>query len=93
MDDTNKIYIASFDPQAWIRNYAESVDPEGETTWNCTDFITASENQDYFGESFLQELQEDGYFLDRDDHLQNDPKAPQWIKDWTGPFSITVRVP
>ena len=30
-------YIATFTPQAWVRDNAIEVDPEGPTQWNCTE--------------------------------------------------------
>jgi hypothetical protein len=31
--------------------------------------------------------------LDRDAVLKADPNAPQWVRDWRGPFTIRVYRP
>jgi len=87
-------YRATFDPQAWINDYAVSVDPEGETAWDCTAFVTSPPDRlDGFGEAaVLAAIEADGYFLDRDDVLKDDPAAPEWVREWAGPFTITVEV-
>lgn len=80
-------FRAVFSPEAWIRNYAEPVDPLGEDTWDCTAFLMAEE--------LLPEVEramdEAGEWKDDADRLKEDPAAPQWVKDWRGPFTITVR--
>lgn len=76
---------ATFDAQAWVNDYALSVGPLGDATWDCT-----SHFRRHFGEKELQEIQEVGAFIDEDDVLLDDPAAPEWIREWNGPFTITV---
>lgn len=89
-----KRYLAEFEPQAWQNDYAVPVDPEGETEWDCTAFVTNPPewvSKDYFGAKFQEELDSvQGYFVDNDDVLQKDPAAPEWVRRWRGPFTITV---
>lgn len=87
-------YIAHFSPEAWINDYAVPVvpvDAEGPTEWDCTRAV--SEDQDYFDR--LLRHDDDPYdngVIDNDDMLRSDPDAPDWVRDWRGPFTIRVRV-
>ena len=63
-----------FHPQAWVNDYAVSVDPEGETRFGVED-------------SAVVGLESDS---DRSDRLQRHPNAPEWIKAWDGPFWIEI---
>jgi len=71
-------YVATFHPEAWIGGYATDVDPEGETTWRVS-------------ADYAQHIDPDA---DNDngelDFLQVDPCAPEWVRDWSGPFEISV---
>ena len=69
---------ARFTPQAWINDYAVDVDPEGPTDWELTD----AEAQ-----RALPEAQSAGADLD---YLQNHPGAPDWARNWHGPFRIDL---
>jgi hypothetical protein len=64
---------ARFLPEAWVRDNAIAVDPEGDTEWT----IDADEINFH-----------DLYFED----LQTSRNAPQWVKDWSGPFTIKLSV-
>jgi len=83
---------ATFDPQVWVNDNAMSVDPEGDTTWDCTAFVEA--------EGLTAEVwkkidgKRSNWWLDKDDRLVDDPAAPEWIKDWARrhPFTITVQI-
>lgn len=79
-------FIANFDPQVWFNNNAVSVDPEGEQKWDATKYI----QEKGFTENVKQAIDKDGYWLDRDDVLTNDKNAPEWVRKWNGPFTITV---
>jgi hypothetical protein len=83
-------YTAEFDPQAWQNDQANSVDPEGETKWDCTAAVQKYVQPDgSLGKPFkLQTFT--GQYVDNDDVLHKDPAAPQWVRDWRGPFTITV---
>jgi hypothetical protein len=70
---------AQFMPQAWVNGYAVDVDvePGQETVW----FIAAG------NEKFV----EAAIYNDDDlDFLKADPFAPQWVRDYPGPFEIQV---
>lgn len=82
-------YIADFEPQAWQNDYAVQVDAEGPRTWDATAFINADPD---LKARVDKQARLKGYYLDRVDLLQEDENAPQWIRDWTGPFTIRVRV-
>jgi hypothetical protein len=77
-------YIATFTPKAWVRNNGlVEVDPEGPTQWNCTKELMLLAPQD------RAQIVRDGH--DRLDLLKDDPNAPEWIREWAGPFDIHVR--
>jgi hypothetical protein len=80
-------YKAHFEPQAWINDYATTVDAEGEQTWDCTAFI---ESDAELKAEVDEAIADEGHFLDREDVLMGDEAAPQWVKDWSGPFTITI---
>jgi hypothetical protein len=86
-------YLATFDPQAWLNDNAITVDAQGPTEWDCTAFIeeAIAENHPYFGAKFQHEMDRFGYFLDEQDLLKEDPAAPEWIREWQGPFTITIK--
>lgn len=81
-------YLARFEPQAWINDYAVEVDAEGPTTWECTAFVRHTQSN-YFHD-IDREIERSLFFLDRDDVLKGDPNAPAWVREWQGPFTITV---
>lgn len=81
-DATGGRYRASFTAQAWVRDYAMDVDPQGETSWVVSDEYTASAAR------IVADDPVDG--LDTDDVLKSDPAAPAWVREWAGPFSIHV---
>lgn len=72
---------ARFHPEAWIRNQAVGVDPEGEDEWDVTHIVVADEA--------AAVAIEDG--RDSSDDLRDDPSAPEWIRKWAGPFRIEVK--
>lgn len=78
----NARYIATFRPQAWIRDNAVEVDPDGETQWDCTEFIAAASPE--WREATLSRGK------DYDDILREDPAAPEWVRNWRGPFDTWV---
>lgn len=82
------IYEATFSPEAWVNDYAIPVDPEGDTKWDCTAMVEA--NASYFAMVFGDRDSLGGY-IDRDDVLKSDPAAPEWVREWCGPFTIRVR--
>ncbi len=92
---TGKRIIADFQAEAWQRDYAVPVDPEGDREWNATAYLfkinTDGDEQEYSLDSI-----EDGT-LPRDafnygDYFRSDPAAPWWVQEWDGPFTINIRV-
>lgn len=81
-------YIASFNPQAWVNDYAIDVDPEGETRWDCTEAFGSLPES--YRTRLISEMEEEWEALDGNDLLQSDPQAPRWVQEWRGPFSIFV---
>lgn len=80
-----KRITAEFVPQAWVNDNAIIVDPKGETTWDVTDEILRIEKEK--GALYVASLQDDQYETDEFRYSAN---APQWVKDWCGPFYIRV---
>ena len=64
-------FRADFRPEAWIRDQAVAVDPEGETAWEVTPAALRVRARDQ-------------------DHVRDDPAAPDWIRTWSGPFTIEI---
>jgi predicted RNA-binding Zn-ribbon protein involved in translation (DUF1610 family) len=85
-------FEARFSPEAWVRDDAIPVDPQGETTWDCTRFALVNEDHVENMVTFASESIDgpDG-IVDNADVFKSDPAAPKWIRDWTGPFTIRVR--
>lgn len=84
------IVIARFVPQAWINDYAVDVDPEGDTEWDATAEF-GQMPADYRAD-LLEELRSEDEVIDNYDWLKSDPNAPEWVREWSGPFSIWVRL-
>lgn len=80
-------YIARFSPEAWINDNAVPADPQGPTEWDATQMVTSTELEPYF--AALLRVGADP--IDTSDALKADAHAPQWVRDWTGPFTIRVR--
>lgn len=74
--------VARFTPQAWINDYAVVVDPAGPTEWDVTEHLSAMTEEDA-----ARAMEEDTW---GSDDLRNAAGAPQWIKEWSGPFYISV---
>lgn len=100
-------YIATFAPQAWINDYAVEVDAEGPQEWDCTvyatdpqPFATGGTTLDYLARldsgakasgNLDDSLDGEWGVLDNDDVFKDDPAAPEWIRNWRGPFDIRIR--
>jgi len=83
-------FVAHFAAQQWQRDSAVEVDPLGDEEWDITDAFTQL-RPDY-QEHLLHQMGFRGFALDSHDLLKEDPNAPQWIREWSGPFDITIRV-
>ena len=85
-EENNDVIKCTFTPQMWVMDTAMTVDPIGETTF----LVTLTEMDELTGTRDVKDVQDDSY---ESDALRNAEGAPQWIKDWPGPFYITVEQP
>lgn len=67
-----------FDPQAWVNDYAMSIDPEGPTEWEVSE-AGLREINSYNDPA--DALAYETWFLVCDN-------APQWVKEHRGPFYV-----
>jgi hypothetical protein len=78
---TKKQIRATFKPQVWIGDYANDADPEGPTEWAATpDVLRCSLEQ-------IHKLIDCDYSTD---DFSKAPSAPDWIKNWSGPFEVEI---
>lgn len=71
-----------FRPQAWVLNNAVAADPEGATEF----FVPKAK--------LLEIFETEQEFNDRDgdrDDLRFEGTAPDWIRNWSGPFEIDLQ--
>jgi hypothetical protein len=73
-----------FWPQAWQNDYAIDVDPEGEVRFGIGDEEAADARK---------EIDRRGGFGVDLDHFINHPNAPEWIRNWHGPFYFDLVEP
>jgi hypothetical protein len=76
-----KRIIATFHPQAWVDHHAVDVDAEGECQFDVTDYVVG------LGESAACALRD---YDDASDDLAALPQSPEWVRNWPGPFYVTV---
>ena len=82
MPEKTKTIIAKFVPQANAdRKTIISVEPKGPDTFDVTAKIVS------MGLEKALALRDDQY---ETDELREEPGVPAWIKDWDGPFYISV---
>lgn len=79
-------YTATFRAEAWQNDATVQVDPQGPTTWDCTRFLNEPAHATLRASADLSAIP----VIDRGDLLQHDPAAPDWVRQWAGPFTITV---
>jgi len=96
-------YVAEFTPEAWVKDQAIEVDPEGPQEWDCTAYAQTGVAFSGAGErtllAYLADVAErrgesltDGWGVtDNDDLFKHDPAAPEWVRTWRGPFTIRIR--
>jgi hypothetical protein len=82
--------VATFQAEAWINDYAVPVDAEGPTEWDPRPYLDAE--WPALLPEVLADCAEGDEWADSDDVLKEDPNAPEWVRDWRGPFTITVRL-
>ncbi len=80
-DGLGATVLVRFTAQAWINDCAVAVDPQGPTTFR----VCARDAQDATG-AWLQSNSH------ASDPLREHPKAPRWVRDWTGPFEIEIEI-
>ncbi len=78
-----KQIIAEFVPQVWVNDYAIEADPLGETKFGVTAAILEMGKYTAIG------LVDDTY---KTDELRYSTNAPEWVREWSGPFYIRVEV-
>ncbi len=71
----------NFLPQAWWNDHAIEVDPSGPTDWTIPLSVIL--------QRFPSEVDWHAKAEDRDD-LRHEGDAPQWIRDWSGPFEVRL---
>lgn len=74
---------ATFHPQAWVNDYALDADPEGAVSWEVTPAYLA-ELFEKLGEEVLESNTYES------DDLRYDPAAPEWVRNWGGPFWVEL---
>lgn len=79
--DSGRRITATFDPQVWVNDNAMSVDPQGDTVFDVTEAVLA------MGRERALALKNESHEADE---LRLSEHAPQWIKDWSGPFYVDV---
>jgi hypothetical protein len=78
---TEKRIIATFHPQSWLGDFAAPAEPLGHTEFDVTDAINAMSETDALS------IEDDDY---SSDDLRFSDNAPEWAKDWDGPFWVQV---
>lgn len=76
-------YRARFTAQAWQGDYAVTVDACGPVEWDCTDYMRALPDD----AARAAAMKPDYYPSDR---VRDDPAAPEWVRQWAGPYYVTV---
>ncbi|MEE9481799.1 hypothetical protein [Methylobacterium ajmalii] len=76
--------MAYFVPQAWINDYAVDADPEGETDFDVAPELKAMGREDAMNLDSLHDVR---------DELRNAAAAPDWVKEWSGPYEVRLRDP
>ena len=71
----------TFLPQAWWNDHAIDVDPSGPTNWTIPLSLLL--------QRFPSEVDWHAKAEDRDD-LRHEGDAPRWIRDWSGPFEVSL---
>ena len=82
--------VAHFIPQEDEWGYPRATgSPLGEVEWDATDAFSKKKVEDR--NRLLNVIHEWGEAVDDGDGIKADPHAPEWIREWTGPFSIFLR--
>lgn len=82
-------HTARFTPEAWVRDNAVEVDPQGPQEWDCSEFAAGQAGYLAACAARFGDTVESGV-VDAEDRFKDDPAAPEWVRDWRGPFTISV---
>lgn len=82
-------YTARFTPEKWVRDNAVEVDPQGPQEWDCTEFAAGHAGYLAAIAARFGDTVESGV-VDAEDRFKDDPAAPEWVRGWRGPFTISV---
>lgn len=72
---------ATFGPQLWVKDDALDADPEGDTDIDVTVEVLL------MGAKAASAVED---FRDSSDEFRTAALSPDWIRDWNGPFYVTV---
>lgn len=78
----------TFEPQSWggpKQDHAYPAEPEGDTTWE----MAMLEVAELTGVDDMNKMDDDPFARDE---LRRSKNAPQWVKDWSGPFEVSWEV-
>lgn len=73
--------LATFGPQVWVDDDAHEVDPQGDTEFDVAFEVLL------MGSARARDLRD---YRDESDDLRMAAFAPDWIRNWNGPFYVTV---
>ena len=82
-------FTAHFTAEAWINDNAIDVDPQGDTEWDCSKAF--DELDDDYRRKLCNKIAVHGEALDHEERLQSAGTAPEWVRNWSGTFSLYVR--
>lgn len=77
-------YRATFVAQVWNNDYAVRVDPGCPVQWDITPAYLEKMLRLY-GPEVLENYNYSS------DELRYDPAAPEWVREWQGPFEVEVK--
>lgn len=80
LDPTTSVKL-EFHPEVWVNKMACSADAEGSTEW----LVDKSKFLQAFPDSMAWDVQDH----DRD-HSRFEGLAPKWIREWSGPFEVSL---
>lgn len=66
-----------FIPQAWVDDYAVETNAEGPRTFEV-EHLTQEQIDALWSDSLKR------------DNYQTHPNAPEWVKNWSGPFELYI---
>jgi hypothetical protein len=75
-------YIATFHPRARTKNFTVNASPPGPDQWDVCAYLQSLSKAER-----AECLAPQSAVADR---LKTDPAAPQWVREWRGPFHVTV---